>query len=318
MIRTIRIACIALFLLSLASYVGVSVYERSHADHTAPEITMSEDEITISVEDEESMILSGITASDNKDGDVTGYLTLEKLSSFTSPGTRTASIAVFDNAGNVSRISRTVHYSDYVSPRVILKEPLKAPVNDVTSLLDKIQIIDCLDGDITENLQIVPQKSVSSFDAGDYNMSLQVSNNVGDTLDLPVTVEFYDTTSRNNMEVIELTDYLIYVTKDSRVDPLSYLKSLTIYSDTYIWNARKKKFMADQTSADSVMHPPENDPLTNDPLEDTNSSIDISKMDIYNPVDTSVPGVYEIQYTLKNYETFADASVRLIVVVEEE
>ena len=151
MIRFIRLACINLCILSLAAYIGVSIYSRSKVDNTAPEITMSEDEITISDQDSTDELFSGITAVDNKDGDVTRYLTLESISNFISPGTRTATIAVFDSAGNVSRVTRTVNYSDYVSPRVSVKEPLRAPVSDITDLLDKIQITDCLDGDITEN-----------------------------------------------------------------------------------------------------------------------------------------------------------------------
>ena len=308
MIRFIRLACINLCVLSLIAYIGVNIYSRNNADNTPPKITMPEDEITISVQDETDVIFSDITAEDEKDGDVTRYLTLENLSNFISPGIRTATIAAFDDAGNVSRVTRTVHYSDYVSPRVTLAEPLNAPLSDMSALLDKIQVTDCLDGDITDNLQIVSEDAISGTVSGTYKMHLQVSNSAGDTLDMPVTVVLYTAQDRNSTQVIELTDYLIYVKKGTSVNPLSYLKSLKLYTDTYTWNARKKKFIAEQALTGSADDQPEYE----------TPAIDISEIDIDNPVNTSIPGTYEIQYHFQNYDNATDTAVRLIVVVEEE
>ncbi|MGM9929605.1 MAG: hypothetical protein ACI35P_16835 [Bacillus sp. (in: firmicutes)] len=308
MIKFIRAICINLFILSLAFYIGVSIYNIYNTDTVPPRITMSEDEITISVQDEENEIFTGITASDDKDGDVTRYLTLENLSNFISPGTRTATIAVFDNAGNVARTTRTIHYSDYVSPEVILTAPLRAPLNDITALLDNIRINDCLEGDITDNLQIVSEKTLSAISAGTYQMNLQVSNNAGDTLDMPVTVELYNTADKNSTQVIELTDYLIYVDKGADLDPTSYLKSLKLYTDTYLWDSGKQAFVVDQPLSDD----------DNNSSEYEIPSIGLDEIDIDNPVDTSVPGTYEIQYCFQNYDAIRDTSIRLIVVVEEE
>lgn len=296
MIRFIRLICIGLCTLSLVAYIGVSIYSRNNVDSTAPEISMEEDEITISAQDSTDEILKGITAVDDKDGDVTQYLTLETFSNFISSGVREATIAVFDSAGNVSRVTRTVKYSDYTSPRVFVRGPLKAPLSDMTVLLKKIQVVDCIDGDITGNLQIVSEKSISSIIPAEYQMRLQVSNSAGDTLDLPVTVEFYSSSGGAD-PAIQLTDYLIYVKKGEKVNPLSYIKQLIVNSDVYVWNQDGEEFTS-VPSAD----------------EETGKTFSADKVKIDNPVDTSVPGTYEIQYSLQNDDE--NSSVYLIVVVE--
>lgn len=304
MIRFIRLTSIGLCVLSLVAYIGVSIYSRNNVDTTAPEITMAEDEIRISSGDSIDEIFTGITAVDDKDGDVTQYLTLESFSNFISPDTRTATIAVFDSAGNVARVTRTVTYSDYVSPRVYVKEPLRASLSDITDLLNKIQVTDCLDGDITDNLQIVSEKSISTTISGEYLVHLQISNSAGDTLDLPVTVEFYSASGESGRPVIQLTDYLIYVEEGETVDPLSYLKQLQLYTDVYVWDPDELEFVVDTGSEDMDS-------------EYETPAISIDEIKISNPVDTSVPGTYEIKYTFQNYDNSRDASVRLIVVVEE-
>ncbi|MGN0292480.1 MAG: hypothetical protein ACI4D3_00590 [Lachnospiraceae bacterium] len=275
-------------------------------DNTAPEITMEEDEITISAQDSIDEILKGITAVDDKDGDVTQYLTLETFSNFISPGVREATIAVFDSAGNVSRVTRTVNYSDYTSPRVSVKGPLRAPLSDMTALLKKIQVTDCIDGDITDNLQIVSEKSISSAVPAKYRMRLQVSNSAGDTLDMPVTVEFYSSSGTSD-PAIQLTDYLIYVKKGKKVNPLSYLKQIKVYSDTYVWDQDEEEFVSGASEDEEY----------DEYGEETRETIGIDKIKIDNPVDTSVPGTYEIQYSLQDYDKIESSSVYLIVVVEE-
>lgn len=304
MIRFIRSLCISFCVLSLMTFIGVSIYTSNNVDNTAPVISMDEDEITMSVQDSIDVIFNGITAADDKDGDVTRFLTLEKFSNFISPGTREATIAVFDSAGNVARVTRTVNYSDYMSPRVSVKEPLKAPLNDMTALLDKIQVTDSLDGNLTGNLQIVSEKSISAVSPGEYLMHLQVSNSAGDTLDMPVTVEFYNASDESGVE-IQLTDYLIYVKKGTMINPLSYLKQLKLYADVYVWDQYEKKFTIEASEDEDQ------------DSDESYKSISIDNIDIDNPVDTSVPGTYEIQYSLRNYDNNKEASVRLIVVVEE-
>lgn len=304
MIRFIRSLCISFCVLSLMTFIGVSIYTSNNVDNTAPVISMDEDEITMSVQDSIDVIFNGITAADDKDGDVTRFLTLEKFSNFISPGTREATIAVFDSAGNVARVTRTVNYSDYMSPRVSVKGPLKAPLNDMTALLDKIQVTDSLDGNLTGNLQIVSEKSISAVSPGEYLMHLQVSNSAGDTLDMPVTVEFYNASDESGVE-IQLTDYLIYVKKGTMINPLSYLKQLKLYADVYVWDQYEKKFTIEASEDEDQ------------DSDESYKSISIDNIDIDNPVDTSVPGTYEIQYSLRNYDNNKEASVRLIVVVEE-
>ena len=122
---------------------------------------------------------------------------------------------------------------------------------------------------------------------------------------MPVTVEFYNPVEENSRPVIGLTDYLIYVEKGEEVNPLSYLKNLKLYTDSYVWDPDEKEFVVDKT----VMEDEE--------PEYEMPAISVDEISIENPVDTSVPGTYEIQYSFRNYDNIKDTSVRLIVVVEE-
>lgn len=311
MIRIIRLITIGFFAISLVAYAGISIYTEKSVDNTAPEIVMTESEIVVSTEEGSEVILEGITAEDDRDGDVTEYLVVEKMSNFISPGVREAAIAAFDKAGNVTRTVRTVEYEDYTSPKVALTEPLRVPLNNSAALLEKIQVTDCLDGDITENLQIVSDSSVSGLVAGIYTMHLQVSNSAGDSLDIPVTVEYYNSTE-TSASALELTDYLIYVEEGDEVDPLSYLKTLTIYTDVYEWDQNEEQFVY-QGTAGAV----EDDQEESDDDSYDHPSIGSEEIQIENPVDTSEPGTYEIEYSFQNYDNTRRTSVRLVVIVEE-
>ena len=74
--RRLRIAIVALFILSGISFVGYNVISRLAEDHTPPEISCDSDTVSVSVEDEEidEALLSGVKASDNEDGDLTDQI----------------------------------------------------------------------------------------------------------------------------------------------------------------------------------------------------------------------------------------------------
>ena len=72
-----------------------------------------------------------------------------------------------------------------------------------------------------------------------------------------------------------------------------------------MWDPDEKEFVVDKT----VMEDEE--------PEYEMPAISVDEISIENPVDTSVPGTYEIQYSFRNYDNIKDTSVRLIVVVEE-
>lgn len=286
MIRFIRGISIWLCVVSLLLYAGVSVYVWQHTDKNGPNILMSEEEITISTQDDESAVFSGISVQDRKDGNVTDSLVIESMSNFVEEGCREVTIAASDGDGNVAKVSRKVRYSDYVSPRIKLTGPLRVAVNNSSELMNVIRAEDCLDGDLTAAVQITSEKAVSSTTPGEYTMHIQVSNSAGDVTDLPVTVEYYDYALESHSINILLNEYLVYTKVGQALDPYAYLKGIKVYGIEYDWDS------------------------------DTPPQFGRESVFVENPVDYQTPGTYEILYSVQNEEG-AQGRVRLIVVVEE-
>lgn len=304
MVRVIRYLCVVICVLSVAVYGAVTFYSGQKVDRDSPTIAMDEPQVVISIHDDESAVLRGITAQDKQDGDVTDMLIVESLGNFISDGVREATIAAFDEAGNVTKCTREVVYSDYTSPKVTLTGPLTVGLNQASKLLPRIRVTDCLDGDISSNVLLTVESSqgdtqqvINGSVAGTYAMRLEAANSAGDMLVLPLTVEYSSTLGENGRPVIGLRDYLIYIQKGQSFDPLSYLDTMTIYSRNYAWGGRNAGFVRQ----------------TGDMEADTIPTADI---DLSGKVDTNTPGVYEVTYSYTTDEGLT-GSVRLVVVVEE-
>jgi len=290
MIRFIRILSLIIFAAAILLYGGISYYTESRSDSIPPSITMDSPTITVSVSDPPERILSGVTASDNKDGDVTDSLVLEHMGVLIDHSSRQVTLAAFDSHNNVTKTRRTVLYSDYTSPRVTLTGSLRAPVNSLSTLMNHIRVSDCLDGDITDNVQITSNGyEINGSRAGEFEAKIIITNSVNDVVELPVTIEFYDYSSESLRPEIILTDYLIYHPMGKPINPSSYLKGIRLRSRTYIWN---------QLSSDDSA------PISADDIR------------IDNPVDIHTPGVYEIVYTVEDADD-NQGHVRLIVVITE-
>ena len=115
-------------------------------------------------------------------------------------------------------------------------------------------------------------------------MVYQGSNSAGDVVELPVTLETYDPAEDSGTPRVELSEYLIYVSAGSQVNPMDYVAGISIHST--LWE-----------------------------LGEAGNPYGAEDIEVTNPVDTSVPGVYEIGYRIPTEETY-QPTIRLIVVVE--
>lgn len=301
----IRRIVIGGFILSVLFYTGVTVHEKIAGDHTPPVIKMDQDRILVHAGDE-SEILSGIHAEDDQDGDVTDSLLIENISIFLSNGEREVTIAAFDHYGNVAKAKRTIQYLDYKPSRITIHEPLNTQISDTASLLKKITVEDCLDGDLTQQLKIVPESSSRITQGGSYPVRLQVSNSAGDTVDIPATIDFYDQSYQRPNGQFALKSYLIYLQKGEAFDPAAYLDTLQIYDDIFTWKESERKFVYSSNA--------KGDDIDGDAYTWENT-IGLDKLDITNPVNTGQPGNYEVTYEFA-YEENNAIKARLIVVVE--
>lgn len=307
LLKKTRIAVIIIFIVTVIGYGIFSVYERKNTDQTRPVIEMDSSSIVISVNDEESAIFQGMTAYDEKDGDVSENFIVENLSNFYEKGKRTAYIAVFDYDGHVNKITRDVIYEDYEEPVFELMAPFDFPVRESSSaisiqeLSEKMSVNDSIDGDLTGSLRLSSDYMLNSAKEGEYPMEFQVTTSAGYISKLPITVRIYNEREEAKSPSIELTKYLVNVEKGTDINPGSYVKSLEINGVVYTRNRDSDSFISEATEQNSETH-----------------TIELSAVEIdASEYDKDTAGTYEIKYYMTDPE--GDIGVaRLYAVVRED
>lgn len=219
--RLLQRITIALFLLVLLVFGGVTAYDMTMIDRAAPQIRCDSDVIEISVRDPETVLLQGVTAWDDKDGDLTDMVMITNVSQLITEDTAKVSYAVFDAANNMAVYSRKVRYTDYEKPRFQLSQPLVYTLGDTISLLDRLMARDKLDGDISDSICVTAQNI--SQQTGVYTITVQVTNSLGDTASVPLKVIIRDT-AREPM--IQLKQYLVYLEAGRKFDAEDYIQQV--------------------------------------------------------------------------------------------
>ncbi len=291
--RKTRIFSVAVFVIAVVLSQWVQYRQRTVTDTVPPTINMADSAVTISTQDGVDGVLAGVTAEDQRDGDVTNSLIVERLSDFVAEGICEATIAAFDSAGNVTKVTRQVVYSDYVSPRFQMTAPLRFPQGS-QEVLYGVTAYDVLDGDLSEQVKISAETDLSMVDAGEYSLEYSVTNSGGDVSKLKATVTLYDPAEEAACPQIRLTDYLVYLKTGEQLNPWDYITEIDVGS---------RKF---EKTSSGVLRCAQGEEA------DTISSDDVS---ISNPVDEHTPDTYEIKYSYTSNGN--EGSVRLIVVVED-
>lgn len=211
-------------MLVTAAFAAGQVYSRVVTDTVPPVITLDSDSITVSVEDGRDALLRGVTASDAKDGDLTGQIIVSGVSKLISNNTAKVSYMVFDKAGNMASATRYVVYSDYHRPRFMLTTPLVYSLGETVSITGRLQAQDAVDGDITSSIRVLSSDIISSTE-GVYNLTLQVINSLGDTaqVTLPVTIR----AEADGDSAVKLRRYLVYVGLGDNFEPRNYIESVS-------------------------------------------------------------------------------------------
>lgn len=278
---SLSLVIIFLSIIVLAVYV---FYSSRKEDSTAPTIAVDDGILTLSVNDDENMLLTGVTAYDDADGDVTASLIVESVYGISVDGSVTVRYAAFDSAGNVASAERTVVYSDYESPKITLTTPLVFEYGSSFDVFDCVTAYDVFDGDISRRIKATMLSEGSSVSAdGVHEVQFRVSNSVGDSVQLVLPVEVYPEDTYNAK--LGLSEAIVYLPVGSQLDEYSYLTEFkSVYEEISL--------------ADGV---PEDIELTID-----------------STLNTEEAGVYTVSYTaIKNVNdrTYI-AYTKLIVVVE--
>lgn len=311
--KYIRIIVVMLFILSIGSYAGLRWYHEQNLDDTAPVITCDQESIEISVEDPEEKLLEGVTASDNKDGDLTGDIIVESMSHFMKDGSRTITYAVCDSSNNTGRAVRTVTYSDYTPPRFSISQALRFPAEKDVDIFAYLKAEDCLDGDLTNRIRRTKGYLYYLPEAGIYNMGYQVSNSAGDVEDIEVLVDIYDPAESNYVPVINLSDYAVYIKKGKLFNPYQYIEDVEIGSRIF-----EIEISSSETSAKEGEKV---DGLFGDLAnreEDEEIVDELHYDDIYvdNPVKTEKPGTYLVTYTIITEDAYTGQASLSVIVCE--
>ena len=220
-----------LIALCLAAFFGYREYDQLHTDTRAPKIYLDEQPLEVSVEDDRSALLTGVTASDNVDGDVTDSLVVESVNLLDSDGAISVGYAAFDSAGNVAKATREGRYVDYESPRFTLSAPLIYTLDRSFDVLGTVGAVDVIDGDIQHRVRATAKGGKAVTTLGSHRVQFQVTNSLGDTVSAIFPVEVLSPGVYN--ATLELTDYLIYLPKGSSFNAEDYLSSFTWLGEEY-------------------------------------------------------------------------------------
>lgn len=282
--KRIPIALIV-FLLSVAILALYIVYDSSKTDGIAPEIKIEEGTLTLSVNDGEEVLLTGVTARDDKDGDVTGSLIVESVYGISEDGSVTVRYAAFDKAGNVSTAERTVVYGDYESPVITLDGALVFEYGTTFDVFDHVGAVDVFDGDITRRVKATMlSEGVTVGEEGTHDVQFRVTNSVGDSVQLVLPVEVYPDDAYNAS--VTLSEWLVYVPAGAEFDADKYP---TLFTTVY------EEISLDEGAFEEV------------------------ELIVESNVDVNIPGVYTVKYRAvkdMNGRSYVGYT-KLIVVVEE-
>lgn len=290
MIKTLRIAVCVLFVLTTVLFTLSYLRARALSRDRYPEIFFDTDRITVSLAPTEEELLSGVSASDAEDGDLTGRVIVESISHFITPGVSNVTYTVCDSQSHVTTATRRIVYTDYTPPRFTMSDDLVFSVNEQANPFRCIGATDVIDGNISDRIKITAENGFQSGTAGVYPITVQVTNSKGDVASLQLSVTIENTSLYAPR--ITLKNYLMYITVGDTVDLRDNLRAV-----------------------ESVTENAEDDVETE---EETAAAMEAlrERVRIETDFDRNTPGVYQVDYR------FTDAFDReahavLTIVVEE-
>ena len=209
-----------LVLIVMLILTGWVILQDMRKDTVAPVFHDPLTEVHISVHDDESAMLAGLTATDDQDGDITDKIRIERTSRFGDDYQVVVSFVVFDSARNMSRHSRTVYYDDYTPPRFTLAEPFAYNESETVGVMDRLKLHDVLEGDISYKVKL-EDANVDDSQPGVYEVTLRAvtDHGVDVCVRVPLNVQKYDSLAPQ----IQLSEYLVYVKKGETFDPAQYI-----------------------------------------------------------------------------------------------
>lgn len=224
--KVLRNILISLFVVTAILFGLFQFNIFRNRDNEPPVIKAETDEIMLSTGASKEEYLQGISAYDDKDGDVTSSLVVVSKTHFITGTTVKVNYAAFDSHNNVAVYSRRVTFTDYQKPRFSISAPLRFVSRNNPDYLGNITASDLIDGDISSQIKMIVQDSTySNVDTRTIPMVIQVTNSVGDTAEIYVTADI-ETQYNFNRPAPALSTYLVYVRPGEGLDYWSYLTGI--------------------------------------------------------------------------------------------
>ena len=217
------IALLIFTVLCCGAFVAYRYKTVDMLDRKSPVITMSDEIIEVTVDYEDADLLAGITATDDRDGDVTSSLLVERMMYIDKDKVAAIKVAAFDKSGNVAKAERKVKIVDYESPKFTLSKPLVFPEGSTFDAFACISAYDIFDGNISERIKGVLKSEHPSGNVMDGDMvEFRVSNSLGDPSYLEVPIKMYQSGEFNTDVVLDT--YLVYIKKDTSFNAREHLR----------------------------------------------------------------------------------------------
>lgn len=218
--QTVLILLIVLILANAGTYFYLDTLDRD----VAPKIQCPDGVLEISASDSEDVLLEGITAYDEQDGDLTDRITIGGISKLITKDTAKVTYFVFDSDNNVASSVRRIRYVDYQRPTFEVIEPLVYASTEEVSMLSRLKATDVVDGDISKNIRLATLESTKNSEI--FHIAVQVSNSLGDTTQITLPVLIME--SNPLRPELLLSNPLIYLEKGAQFTPSAYLVSLQV------------------------------------------------------------------------------------------
>lgn len=262
-------------------------------DQIAPVISFDKDVISTSVEEMNSVLLQGVTALDETDGDLSEYVLVDKIDRIQGKEF-SVSYIVFDKSNNCGRSSRKLICTNYESPQFTIKQPLYLKTGISNNLSDYLGASDIIDGDLSSAIRLELTDNETVRD-GIYEGQASVTNSVGDTVVIPIHLEF-DNEHIDEPQII-LKQYIKYMKVGERFYPEDYID--------YVLDEGKKGIdFGDKESIEANEQ---------EPLE----WIDITDISCKTNLDSDTPGNYTAIYTYTSKETQRKGQAEILIIVEK-
>jgi hypothetical protein len=223
--RLFHFLSIVVFILVTGVYAWFHFYNQANTDLTIPQITFETDVLEVAVDADESALLRDVRAQDEKDGDLTARVIVERISNFVEKGLSNITYAVVDNDRHTVKATRRIRYIDYRSPRFTFSQAMRFDAGSGFNILKSLGAVDMIDGDISNKVKLTGSDLLVNT-PGNYKMQAQVTNSKGDVSYLHFNVTIVQ--PRRGALHVNLTDYLVYLKRDAGFDPNVYFKDVTL------------------------------------------------------------------------------------------